>query len=80
MSIPVSTPTIKEFPFQIFVYGKFTEREGHRDLTEMQKNVRFAMRKWGNQADAARALGISTQCIQGHVSLIISKGWPLGID
>ena len=77
MSIPKSTPTVQEIPFQMFVYGRYVEREGHKDLTEMQKNVRYAMRKYGNQALAAKSLGVSPQCVQGHVSLIESKGWSL---
>ena len=85
MSIPKSTPTVQEIPFQMFVYapagrlgcGTYKEREGNKDLTEMQKNVRYAMRKYGNQAQAAKALGVSLQCVQGHVSLIESKGWSI---
>ena len=77
MSIPKSTPTIKEYPFQMFVYKRYIEMDGHKNLTEMQKNVRYAMRKYGNQAQAAAALGVTPQCIQGHVSLIESKGWSL---
>ena len=77
MSIPKSTPTVQEYPFQMFVYGRYIEMDGSKALTEMQKNVRYAMRKYGNQALAAKSLGVSPQCVQGHVSLIESKGWSI---
>ncbi len=67
---------IADMPWQILCYGRYREREGHKDLTEMQKRVRQAMRvNKGNQAAAAESLGVRRQCIQGHVSLIESKGW-----
>ena len=77
MSNPISTPTVQEYPFQMFVYGRFLELDGHKGLTEMQKRVRAAVRKYPTQAEAAKSLGVSPQCIQGHVSLIISKGWSI---
>ncbi len=67
---------IADWPFQILCYGRYREHEGHKNLTEMQKRVRQAMRvNNGNQAQAAKSIGVSPQCIQGHVSLIESKGW-----
>ena len=84
MSHPTATPTVKDFPYQLFVYsehgklgkGRYIEPAGHKDLTEMQRKVRSAMRKFdGNMALAAESLGVTYQNIQGHVSLIESKGW-----
>ena len=76
MSHPVPSPTIKEQPFQIFVYGRYVERDGNKPLTPMQSRVRSAVRRYdGNMGKAAEHLGVGRQCIQGHVSLIESKGW-----
>ena len=69
---------ISEYAFQLFVYHRYIEPIGHKDLTEMQKRVRQVVRKWdGDITAAAKDIGVSTQNIQGHISLIESKGWRM---
>ena len=78
MSIPVATPTIQEYPFQIFVYGKFTERDGPKNLSEMQKRVRHTVNACdGDKTLAAKRLGITRQTLNGHIAHIQAKGWSL---
>jgi len=78
MAIPVPMPTIDDFHFQIFCFNQYREREGHKDLTDMQKRVRTVMRRFdGDMVKAAKYMGVTPQNIQGHVSLIKSKGWSI---
>lgn len=75
-SKPAKSIVIDDWCYQMLCFSRYVERAGHKDLTDIQRRVRTAMRKFdGDQAKAAEYLGVTRQKIQGHVSLIHSKGW-----
>jgi hypothetical protein len=69
---------IEDHSFQLFCLLKYTEPTRGTRLTEMQAKVRSAINLCnGDRTAAAKHVGISLGCLQGHVSGIKSKGWEL---
>ncbi len=69
---------IADWPFQILCYGRYRERDGHKNLSEMQKRVRHTMSACdGDRTKVAEKLGIKRQTLLGHIAHIQAKGWSI---
>ncbi len=69
---------ISDREWQLFVHHCYNPPGSYRDLTTIQKRVRYVVQKWnGNLTAAAKDIGVTRQNIEGHISLIESKGWKV---